>query len=84
MESVLVAVFLGAFVGWACPLFGRSPGIGTLAEMLIGAFGGLVGWALAQVVHVDPLWLAWLFAAILLAVVGWGRGRFTVTKPPAG
>jgi uncharacterized membrane protein YeaQ/YmgE (transglycosylase-associated protein family) len=82
--EILTAVFLGALVGWVCPLFGRSPGLGTLLEMLVGAFGGLIGAALSLLIHVDPLWMAWLFAAILLALVGWGKGRVMVSKPPAG
>lgn len=81
--EILIAVFLGAAVGWVCPIVSRSPGIGVLLEMLVGAFGGLIGAALSLLIHVDPLWMAWLFAAILLALVGWGRGRFVGVKPAA-
>lgn len=82
--EILMALLLGTFVGWASPLVGRSPGLGTLLDMLVGAVGGLVGWALGSVLHADLFWLVWLGAAVLLAVVGFGKGRIIVSKPPAG
>jgi len=81
--EILMALLFGSAVAWASPLFGRDPGLPTLLTMAVGALGGLVGWALGSVLHADLFWLVWLGAALLLAIVGWTKGRISVNRPPA-
>ena len=69
MESLLVALVVGAIAGWLAGQIMRGSGYGLIGDIIIGVIGAWIGGWLWGVLHLPVIGNFWI-SAIVTATVG--------------
>src|SRR5262249_38117154 len=70
IDSWLVTIAIGAFVGWIAGLFLRGSGYGIIGNIVVGLLGALIGHWLFRTFHPPPPLRNALLARVVIAPMG--------------
>lgn len=69
MESLIVAIVIGAIAGWLAGQITKGSGYGLIGDIIVGVVGAFVGTWLWGVLHLPTVGGFWI-SHIIIATVG--------------